>query len=102
MGAGGTYVGGDYVAPGATKVTTPDPRRIEREKTDQAHIAYLEKLRKHCQVLPLAALGGEETTEEDITLDSVYIDLDTTLNVNAHDLEAVRTGGGRGSRILSW
>ena len=89
---GGMYVGGDYVTAGGTKVTAPDPREIEREKDEKARIAYLERLRRHCQVLPLAALGGDESSEEDITLDSVYIELDTTLNVRAEDLEAVRKG----------
>jgi len=92
VGAGGTYVKGNYYAAGVTQVSTHDPRILEQEKNDKARMAYLEKLRRHCQVLPLAALGGEETAEEDITLDSVYIDLDTTLNVKVNDLESIRQG----------
>ncbi|MDQ3007821.1 MAG: hypothetical protein M3R47_20885, partial [Chloroflexota bacterium] len=51
---------------------------VEREKIEKAYRLYLEKLRRHCNSLPLAALGGEESSEEDITLDKIYIDLDTT------------------------
>ncbi len=47
------------------------------DKAQKAFHLYLEKLRRHCNSLPLAALGGEDA-DEDITLDKVYIDLDTT------------------------
>lgn len=58
------------------------------EKTrDAARLRYLEKLRRYCQSLPLAALGGDEVAEEDITLESVYIDLDTTAEVELTDKE---------------
>ncbi|MBI3162126.1 MAG: SUMF1/EgtB/PvdO family nonheme iron enzyme [Chloroflexi bacterium] len=49
----------------------------EKEKTQNAFRAHLEKLRRHCNALPLAALGGDDS-DEDITLDKVYIELDTT------------------------
>ncbi|MFZ1553392.1 MAG: hypothetical protein WAV53_18520, partial [Anaerolineae bacterium] len=39
---------------------------------------YLERLRRQCAALPLAALGGDEGAEADLTLDHVYIALDTT------------------------
>lgn len=59
-----------------------DSRRIEtpaeQEKVQKAFRAYLEKLRRHCNALPLAALGGDENADEEITLDKVYIELDTT------------------------
>ena len=42
---------------------------------------YLARLRQHCATLPLAALGGEEGTEADLTLDQVYIELDTRTQV---------------------
>ncbi len=92
VGAGGIYVKGDYVASGGAKFLAPNAAETTHQKNAKARTSYLEKLRRHCQVLPLAALGGEETAEEDITLDSVYIDLDTTLNVKAEDLELVRQG----------
>ena len=49
----------------------------EKEKSQKAFRLYLEKLRRHCNALPLAALGGDDI-DEDITLDKIYIDLDTT------------------------
>ncbi len=53
-------------------------KSMEQEKVEKAFRLYLEKLTRHCNALPLAALGGEENSEEDITLDKIYIDLDTT------------------------
>jgi formylglycine-generating enzyme required for sulfatase activity len=41
-------------------------------------IRYMKQLRRYCQILPLAALGGEEGGKEEISLDNVYIELDTT------------------------
>jgi formylglycine-generating enzyme required for sulfatase activity len=52
----------------------PDPIELRRR--------YLENLRKQCQALPLAAIGGEEGGDADVTLDQVYIALDTTTMIN--------------------
>jgi len=68
LGAGATYVG-----PGGTLNQAP--------KADDATAArkrYLANLSRLCRALPLAALGGEEGADEEITLEDVYIDLDTT------------------------
>lgn len=46
-----------------------------------ARVRYLQGLCTYCQALPLAALGGEEGAEHDVTLDDVYIALDTTTRV---------------------
>ena len=54
-------------------------KALEQEKVEKAFRSYLEKLRRHCNALPLAALGEEESSEEDITLDKIYTDLDTIL-----------------------
>jgi len=70
-------VGGDVLGPGATKIVQASAAEQEQQRREQARRRYLEKLRRHCQALPLAALGGEEGTEEELTLDRVYIDLDT-------------------------
>ncbi|MFZ5882661.1 MAG: SUMF1/EgtB/PvdO family nonheme iron enzyme [Chloroflexota bacterium] len=55
------------------------PADTGKEKIESAYRLYLEKLRKHCNALPLAALGDDEGADEDITLDRIYIELDTTL-----------------------
>ena len=39
---------------------------------------YLDALRNACTQLPIAAMGGREETRKDVTLDQVYIALDTT------------------------
>jgi len=57
--------------------TNTPQSNAEKEKSQNAFRSYLEKLRRHCNALPLAALGGDDS-DEDITLDKIYIDLDTT------------------------
>jgi hypothetical protein len=53
------------------KLPTPPPPKDFRRR-------YLERLAQQCLTLPLAALGGEESTEEEVNLEQVYTDLDTT------------------------
>ncbi len=73
LGQGATYVGGNYTVNNA-----PDLRELEAEKRQKALEAYLSRLSRNCLSLPLNALGGEESSESDVTLDKVYIELDTT------------------------
>ncbi|MGD9099058.1 MAG: hypothetical protein PVF45_01165 [Anaerolineae bacterium] len=70
----GRDVGGDVLMPGAVKaeLRLPDPAR---DKAARARARYLAHLRRDCNALPLAALGGEEGADEDVTLDKVYIAL---------------------------
>lgn len=51
---------------------------------------YLLNLQRRCLSLPLGALGGEEGTGEEATLQDVYIDLDTETLLKEEE------GGGRG------
>ena len=74
-------VQGDFLAPGATKIVQDSAAERAKEAEARARRCYLERLRRQCQVLPLAALGGDETGDQDLTLDQVYIDLDTTTRV---------------------
>ena len=46
-----------------------------------AYERYLERLIARCNALPLAALGGQSSAGEEVTLDRVYVDLDTTTTV---------------------
>lgn len=84
VGAKGTLINGnvegDYLAPGASKtvhVAAPalPPPQVEARRQ------YLTRLCRYCQALPLAALGAEEGSGQDITLDQVYVALDTTTQV---------------------
>jgi hypothetical protein len=47
----------------------------------QARTRYLIQLQRYCNALPLAALGGDEGADEDVTLEQVYVDLHTTTRV---------------------
>ncbi len=50
---------------------------------------YLKQLRVSCHALPLGALGGDEDTAEEISLDQVYIDLDTETRIPLTEAEQV-------------
>ena len=68
-------------APGANvQINPPLDRTAESTIPNQKspRQKYLERLYRYCLMLPLAPLGGEEGTEEEVTLDQVYIALNTT------------------------
>jgi hypothetical protein len=65
-----TYVGQQIITPTAKDGAAGRARR-----------RYLEALYQRCNALPLAALGGEEGTGQDVGLDQVYIALDTRSRV---------------------
>ncbi|RIK53552.1 MAG: hypothetical protein DCC57_08155 [Chloroflexi bacterium] len=50
----------------------PKSRHLER---------YLRTLRQRCHVLPLAAMGGDESAGDEVSLDQVYVALDTETRV---------------------
>ncbi len=85
---------GDILGPGAVKKEerhyhlAPD----KQQEAQQALNRYLNRLRKECSILPLAALGGDEDVEEDVTLDQVYIALNTRYWITQKELEALRSG----------
>lgn len=56
----------------------PDPEAARRK---EAREKYLRRLRQRCNVLPLAAMGGEEAGGDEVTLDRVYVELDTRTRV---------------------
>jgi len=66
-------------------VLPPDPEAEKRAAIAAARQRYLTHLRKFCQNLPLAALGGDEGGELGVTLDDVYIELDTTAFVEVEN-----------------
>lgn len=57
------------------------PEQREQKQRDQAKARYLESLAKDCLNLPLAAFSEETAVDDAITLDQVYIDLDTTATI---------------------
>ena len=58
-------------------IESPDP---EAQKQRKAFEKYLNRLSRVCLSLPLVALGGGDGDESEITLDKVYIELNTTEN----------------------
>jgi hypothetical protein len=53
---------------------------------------YLNRLCSHCCAFPLAALGGEVEPQKVVTLDQVYIELNTTVNLPERLLEQIQRG----------
>jgi formylglycine-generating enzyme required for sulfatase activity len=92
-GAGGFAAGGPVYGPvilgngniiGATGTETAE---------EHARRRYLTHLFRQCNALPLGPLGGEESTDEEITLDKVYIALDTTTSVPLSEEEKRERSG---------
>lgn len=53
---------------------------------------YLTRLLNQCRVLPLAALGGDAEPQKTVTLDQVFIDLNTTIEMPESLLEKIQQG----------
>jgi formylglycine-generating enzyme required for sulfatase activity len=66
--------------------TPPDPVQRAREH-------YLTRLRQQCNVLPLGTLGGEQDTGQDVSLEQVYVDLDTQTRVPLTEEEKAKREG---------
>ena len=72
--SGGNFAGRDLIV----NPPLPDPA-LARAAT--ARTRYLDGMHRRCNVLPLAPLGGEESAGDEVTLDQVYVDLDTQSRV---------------------
>lgn len=55
--------------------------------TERARRRYLTQLRHRCNALPLAAMGSDQDMGEDVSLDQVYIDLDTLPRIKVAEKE---------------
>ncbi|MDT3778279.1 SUMF1/EgtB/PvdO family nonheme iron enzyme [Nitrospira sp. MA-1] len=69
-GAGGVAVGRDVH--GSIYINPPAADPVQKAKH-----RYLERLINEFQILPLAAMGGGDELKGEVTLDQVYIELDT-------------------------
>ena len=103
-------------------VATGDGNRLIRAKTYQEKVQHIEHfyeasksddpavpaldryltlLRQRCHVLPMAAMGGEESMRDDVGLDKVYVALDTTTRVPMREGEKANRKQQAGSH-LEW
>jgi len=78
----------------AEKARREAARRQRSEEIEEAERAYLLWMRREWQLLPLVVLGGEKGPKEGVTLDDVYVELDTTHRVEIE-------GGREGEAILT-
>jgi formylglycine-generating enzyme required for sulfatase activity len=96
--SGGDFVGRDKnVFNGdTTQINNPktviiqpiNPEKAAAARHEAARRAYLRELRAACQTLPLAAVGEDASANADLTLDQVYIDLDTTATVKQEQVKS--------------
>jgi formylglycine-generating enzyme required for sulfatase activity len=101
-----------YYGPGSTHQEThihaPDPLETAAREKQQKLSQYLAAFAKECQILPLLPLGGGTTSDLEVTLDQIYIDLCTRLPIKfemtdipvkklAHDLPRLVVLGDPGS-----
>ena len=100
---GGVHSGRDVILGSQTNIFNPLPPDPEAEKRQRALETYLNRLSRACLSLPLAALGGEESTESDVTLDKVYIKLNTTKTrkISGEDSDQGKYGGFLGGLLRS-
>jgi len=87
LGAGAVQVGGNVggnVITGDNNTINPDP---EKERLARARERYLRRLQQQCNVLPLAAMGGDEGVGEELSLEKVYVALDTTTRATLTEAE---------------
>ena len=77
------YIEHQHVGAGSGSATAADAAAADEAaaKADRGRRRYLERLRRQCHALPLAALGGVENDDQDLTLDQVYIELDTETRI---------------------
>ncbi len=90
--------GGDYIAGDKNEIQAEhyyEQITVGEDKPTQLAAArsdYLKRLRNRLQVLPMAAIGGEDSLRDAVRLDQVYVELDTLSPVMGHDeSEAVRS-----------
>ena len=77
-GEGGVAVGGNVSQIVLQQIIMQSGSRADSVNLRQR---YLTRLRNQCCALPLAALGGDVEPQKAVTLDQVYIDLNTTIRL---------------------
>ena len=92
-GVGGAAIGRDLHGPvliNSPVIITGGPP--SDTKTDVASLRqrYLSRLSLQCRSLPLAAMGGDADAQRSVTLDQVYIDLNSTLQLPDSTLEKIQ------------
>jgi formylglycine-generating enzyme required for sulfatase activity len=96
-GAGGVAVAGNVGQIVLQQIIMQSGVRADSPNLRQR---YLSRLRNQCCALPLAALGGDVEPRKTITLDQVYVELNTVMNVPESVLEKIRRGElGEWSRV---
>ncbi|MGH8068220.1 MAG: SUMF1/EgtB/PvdO family nonheme iron enzyme [Candidatus Entotheonellia bacterium] len=88
-GAGGVAVGGNVGQIVLQQIVMQSGARADSGNLRQR---YLSRLRLQCGNLPLDVFGGDVDPREPVTLDQVYIELNTTTSVPANVLEQIQQG----------
>jgi len=99
LGAGAVQAGqvGGHIITGDHNTIYLDP---ETERLVRARERYLRRLQQQCNVLPLAAMGGDEGVGEELSLEKVYVALDTATRMPLTE-EEKKARHGREDRPLT-
>lgn len=87
--AGRDIISGDIVTGHQYTVIT---RYLDETQLAQARQRYLRTLIRAHNTLPLAALGNEESADNKVRLENIYVALDTTTQISPNDKEKERFG----------
>jgi len=96
-----------HIITGDNAVIHPDPAQSAAERAQKR---YLERVHQQCNVLPLAAMGSEEGVGDEVSLEQVYVALDTRARAplteeekaaREEDVSFLMREGDRESRPLS-
>jgi formylglycine-generating enzyme required for sulfatase activity len=98
-GQGGAAVGRDNY--GGVHITNPPPPDPIQVQADKARERYLQRIQQQCNVLPLAPLGGEEGSGDEVTLEQIYVALDTQTRAPLTEEEKKKQERTRGSSFGS-
>ena len=96
VGGGATVTKGDFVGRDKYEIHNhPAPPNPAQAAAATAYRRYLDATHRRCNVLPLAPLGGDESAGDEVTLDQVYVALDTQSRVKltAKEKEARKKAG---------
>lgn len=88
-GAGGAAVVGNVGHIVLQQIIIQSGTRVDARDLRQR---YLTRFRNYCLALPLPALGGDAAPQKSVTLDQVYIELNTEVNVLESTLEKITRG----------
>jgi formylglycine-generating enzyme required for sulfatase activity/cellulose biosynthesis protein BcsQ len=92
LGDGAIAQGGEAKAIGGDAIVISGNHSVVNiisPDSEKARGRYLERLRKYCLSLPLIQIENRNLLEQEIPLDNIYIDLDSTTHIDGSDKSVI-------------